>query len=196
MATVGTTICGTGANQLFGDWAWTSPGNITARDSVCASATITVNNQISDYLRGYNFGFTIPTDATINGIVVDVWQFDANAGDGVADNVISIGKNGSNPSGDNKAAAAAWDQVGGVPVQVTYGGATDIWAVVGGLTPAEVNSSNFSVYVAVKAGANVTLFGDAMPNVDSLEVTVYYTPVAAPEEQGIQYRRTSFFQMI
>ena len=64
----------------------------------------------------------------------------------------------------------------------TFGSPTDKWGLVG-LTPDEVNASNFGVALECQFGDvyATTVFG----NVDSVEMTVYYTLY------GIKYATTS-----
>ena len=57
-------------SDATGTVAWTNPMNATTSDNVYA--TISCPTGISHYLKATNFGFSIPTGATINGIVVEI----------------------------------------------------------------------------------------------------------------------------
>lgn len=55
-------------NIIGGSVAWSSPANTSASDNVYTTAT----NGTSNYLTASNFGFSIPLNATITGIVAEV----------------------------------------------------------------------------------------------------------------------------
>ena len=66
--TTGTDVVGVGTVT------WTNPGRVVGNDN--SYATVTLNSSTtSHYLQGTNFGFTIPTAATITGIVVEIGRF-------------------------------------------------------------------------------------------------------------------------
>ena len=58
----------------IGTLAWTNPGYITADNSSYATAAVS-QNVTTQYLEGTNYGFAIPSDATINGIVVTIGRY-------------------------------------------------------------------------------------------------------------------------
>lgn len=67
------TSCGTGANVTTTGLAWTNPGNITAADAAFAThANLNSGTDATDGLKGTNYGFAIPSDATIVGIKVEI----------------------------------------------------------------------------------------------------------------------------
>ena len=62
---------GTGSdNSSIGTTSWSNPSNITAQDGSVA----TFNDATSHYLLASNFGFDIPSDATITGLTADVYK--------------------------------------------------------------------------------------------------------------------------
>ena len=70
----GATNGSAGANVTgIGTSAWGAPGNALANDN--SYATVTVNNATSNYLQTSNYGFNIPSGATINGIQVTIGRF-------------------------------------------------------------------------------------------------------------------------
>lgn len=148
--------------------AWVSPGNITADDGTTASITAATYDtpDISQLLVASNFGFTIPSAATIDGITVVVER--NNAAGAASDNRIQLGKGTAfaNLVGTNKALTALdW------PAALTdqsYGGAADLWGTT--WTPAEINASSFAVFLSVQADAANTDVA-----VDKITVTVDYT---------------------
>ena len=116
------------------------------------------------------FGFNIPSGATINGIVARVERRKAGTAT-IKDKVIRLIKAGSEV-GDNKAdTATAWPAADAF---VTYGGASDLW---GGApwTTGEINSSLFGVHIKVDK-SDGSAFDITNAEVDSSDITVYYTP--------------------
>lgn len=193
MASVGPTLCGSGGVQslIGGTITWTNPGNITAQDSTGATATFTTNGEYTEYLRAYNFGFSIPTDATINGIVVEVNKYNATYGFGdLYDKSVRLRKSTS-ITGDNKADIST--PYGDQYATATYGSSTDAWSLTGGLSPTEVNDSAFGVVFSVQVTSPIdTIIAD----VDYIQMTVYYTPVAGPASSVSSRKKASFFQVL
>lgn len=71
-------LAGTGENNAgIGATAWTSPGSVTADDTVDATCNAAASSQ---YLVARNFGFTVPPFATINQVVVQVEASEHTAG--------------------------------------------------------------------------------------------------------------------
>lgn len=70
--TSGPNSAGTGANDTsFGSLAWTNPANATSSNNVYATRALSSSTD-SNYLKATNFGFSIPSGATINGITVEI----------------------------------------------------------------------------------------------------------------------------
>jgi hypothetical protein len=83
-ATAGPNYAGTGSNVNGpGTVNWTDPGYITAGDTSYATA-ILGGAATSEYLQGTNYGFSIPLDASINGITVSIMRKDSS-GNGAID---------------------------------------------------------------------------------------------------------------
>lgn len=168
----------TGANVSAGGTNWTSPSNVVANDDsyVTLSATfdedpITVN---SNRLRASGFGYSIPSDATVNGIKVEISRKSNSTSTGsVKDNqVYLVDADGTSVSVSNKAdTSTSWPTTEGV---ATYGGSSDLWGST--WDPADINDTDFGVYLkAVVVGTSAT----ETASVDSITVTVYYTPVGS-----------------
>jgi len=158
-------FAGTGTSVVGSEEDWTTPSNITADDS--SVATVTLSNQ-TDWLYASNFGFAIPSGATINGIEVTINKSAVdNFGEVfVYDTDVQL-YDGSAFSGDNKEKAAAW------PTSLTdsvYGGSSDAWGVT--LTPAMVNDSSFGVGLQAEhqLGGN-----SAVTTVDYITLEVFYS---------------------
>lgn len=156
--------------------AWVSPGNISADDGTTASITAATYDtpDISQLLVASNFGFTVPSGATINGITVEIDR--NNAAGAASDNRVQLGKGTAfaNLVGTNKADTATdWPAA---LATVSYGGAADLWGTT--WTDSEVNASSFAVFLSVQADAANTDIA-----VDFIRVTVTYTP--PPEQPAI-----------
>ena len=92
--TVSPKDAGTGANVTgIGTVAWTNPGYI-ATGSTTDYAQVTPNNNASNYLMGNNYGFSIPSNAVIQGIQVTIGKLrESGNGNIIYDNVVSLVKN-------------------------------------------------------------------------------------------------------
>ena len=164
--TAGPNNAGTGVNTTgIGTISWTNPVNSTAADGISATAVITPN-AITNYLKGTNYGFTIPTGVIIDGIEVIInRKTSANNGSRVTkDDVVSLLKAGV-IVGNNKATVTSYPTT---LTAVTYGSSTDKWGST--WTSADINASNFGAVLAVTANNNLTA------SVDYIQIKVYYTP--------------------
>ncbi len=150
-----------------GTIAWTSPGNAASLNGVYAQATLTPFkvDELSQNLRAVGFNFNIPTNATINGIVVEFEEVSAGGEDAVRDNSIKIVKGGT-PTGTDQSAGLAWSIDEGY---VTFGSSTNLWGTT--WTPADINAANFGVQIQI---ANM---GAAVPTgkIDHIRITVKFT---------------------
>jgi hypothetical protein len=166
MSSQGPLNAGTVADDSsVGTVAWSNPTNAQgAADTVYA--TIAVNGPMTGhYLKATNFGFTIPSGATINGVVVEFRRSDSNGI--LTDGTIKLVKGGV-VSGTNKSAGATW------PTSDTwnsFGGTTDLWGLT--LTDTDINSSTFGVVLSPTISGLTSGFTPAQ--VDAIRITVYYT---------------------
>lgn len=149
--------------------AWLSPSNVGADDGTLSEITAATYDSpdIGELLVASNFGFTLPSDATVNGITVEIDR--NNAAGAASDNRVQLAKGTTFADlvGDNKAATTTdWPTS---LASVSYGGTSDPWGTT--WTGAEVNSPSFAVMLSVQADAANTDIG-----VDYIRVTVEYTP--------------------
>jgi hypothetical protein len=164
-----TNNAGTGTNVDSGGPAWTAPGNITAAGTPYASVLLISSSTPSDYLRGSNYGFAIPADATITGVEVVVNRRQTTAGGNIYDSLVQLVNDGGTLFGSNYATATNWP-TGGLGT-ATYGGATDMWGLTTAtLTPAIINDTDFGVYLSARRTGG----GDDTATVDYMQITVYY----------------------
>lgn len=155
---------GAGANQTLSGSAWTNPGNITASDASFASDTIN-NGSSSDYLVATNFGFSIPSNATITGITVGALGGPSGVS-AIADLHAQLVKGGVTQTTDRSSGAVWANSV----LARTYGSSSDLWG--GSWTPGDINASNFGFSYAVE---NVALSGSQTASVDYISITVNYS---------------------
>ena len=149
-------------------------GNVTASiDAIYITVRYTLD-EVSDFIDVSNFGFTIPSSATIDGVVVSVERRGALLAGGagtVRDTTVQLLKGGV-ATGDNKAETTL-DWPAADTVQ-SYGSTTDGWGAT--LAATDLNLSDFGVRLAVEGHVGVEL-----AEIDHVTITVYYTAVGGSE---------------
>ena len=79
-ATGGPNYPSTAANVTgTGTIAWTNPTRLTGNDTLYATAVLTTSTY-SNYIQATGYGLSIPTGATINGIVVSIMRMSSANG--------------------------------------------------------------------------------------------------------------------
>jgi hypothetical protein len=114
-----------------------------------------------------NFGFNVPIDAVVNGIMVEIEKH-ATPGSIVQDNGLQLLKYGT-VVGTSYADPTNWPAT---DTYFTYGGPTDLWGTTWDLM--EVNDSTFGVALAT---ISYTCFGNGVPAVsyvDNIRITVFF----------------------
>src|SRR2546423_1043610 len=156
------------------DQSWINTGNVVSSNDVYASFNnlADVVNAHTDYLVATNFGFSIPVNALISGVVVEIERSDANAKTG--DYSIKLVKNGTIGGGD-KATGLTYPVT---DAYQSYGGSNDMWG--NSFTPADINSSSFGVAVAAKRNFAGILGGQTLGKIDHIRITVYYNFFTLP----------------
>lgn len=150
------------SDNTLGAVAIASPSNAALSDNSYATSVLLLS-QISNYLKATNFGFTIPLDASISGILVEV-ERSSTALSAVIDNAVRIVKGGVIGNTD-KSLAPTWPTS---DAYASYGGSADLWGET--WTPADINLSTFGV--AISAIASLLA---ATAQIDHVRITVYYT---------------------
>ena len=137
---------------------WVSVANIGANDGVYSYITAATYdaNDISYRMKAQNFGFSIPADAVIDGITVQIERRTA-AGSAVDYRVQLLDDTGA-LVGNNKADTVnVWP---GTDTMKSYGGTTDNWGWTT-MTPAKLNNANFGIVLSAKAtAANTDIYVD------------------------------------
>jgi hypothetical protein len=135
------------------DNEWTNGSNALASDGVYATAAST--NLRQSY---YNFGFSIPTGNSIQGIAVKL-----DASGTTADGTIDVALSWDN--GSSYTSAKATPTLAGSDIVYTVGGPADTWGRP--WLPAEFNNGTFILRVTAQPASNTL-------RLDALEVRVYH----------------------
>jgi len=165
----GDTFPSLGQNINAGYGNWTSVMDITEGSG--DANTDLEKYDFTDYLRATQYGFSIPTGATITGIYC-LARCEAYYNFEVTDEEVQLVHNGSVISGcQNKADSSDWPD--SVDSRI-YGGDVDLWGCA--LTPAIVNSSTFGWQIMAASGQY-----PSTARVYSMRITVYYEVPSAPD---------------
>ncbi|WP_081170847.1 T9SS type A sorting domain-containing protein [Niastella populi] len=166
------------------DYSFSNPTNALANDNnvSTAASVLSLFNQQTDYLQVKNFGFNIPTGASICGIEVHVVKSADNVLlnlASVTDYNVRIIKNNS-LTGPNMADPAQWSAS---DTYITYGGVNDLWGT--SWSPSDINSNNFGFSIAGEIITTVSLFPTA--RIDQISITVHYLDPTVLSAQAIQF---------
>lgn len=148
-------------DSLLGTIGITNASNAQSSDNSYAT-TILLLTQVSHYLKATNFGFSIPIDAIITGITVEI-ERSTTVLASLVDNSVKLVK-GNTISGSNNALGINWPTSDAYAV---YGSPSDLWGLT--LTPADVNDSTFGVAISTIASL---LAGTGQ--IDHIRITVDY----------------------
>lgn len=159
-------------NTSVGFRAWSSGlANLfsTSSYSECMIASFDANAR-TNYIVGQGFGFSIPTGATINGIVVTLQfaRYDPGGSTSARDYSVKIVKNNT-ITGNDKFTLA--EHASSTPTNKTYGSSTDLWGET--WTAADINNSNFGLAYSVELTSYSK--GTMYLQVRNLRITVHYT---------------------
>jgi hypothetical protein len=161
---------GTAADDAaIGTQAWANVDNIKVNDSNYAIATAPTGPvKYSHYLKATNFGFNIPSDATITGVEVLLRKF-SNLGSFVYDENIRLIVGGTIKPTNKADTVGPWEiaELDGT----YYGGESDLWNE--SLTPSDINNSGFGFAVSADMGDSYGNGSEAL--VYYVAITVYYT---------------------
>jgi hypothetical protein len=143
---------------------WNNPGNAITSNGQRASTTNTGGaGTYSEYLQATGFGFSIPSGATVLGIVVAVQRDDAQ--NNTSDQAVRIVKGGVIGATD-KSSGTNWPTT---EAYQSYGSSTDLWGET--WTPADINSSNFGFVISARKLAG----GAQAERVNHIQITVHYS---------------------
>lgn len=162
---------------------WSSAGNVFADDGADASALASPSS-VTVPMNATLFGFSIPADATIEGITVEIEAYRATTGGAAVSHrdTAQLLKAGS-PVGTNKGNTAHDDSqpIATTATVYTYGGATDLWGTT--WTPSEINASGFGF----KFVAYSSYTGYRLHYIDFIRITVDYSEGGQPAVARARY---------
>ncbi|QDT46981.1 tRNA(Glu)-specific nuclease WapA precursor [Symmachiella dynata] len=158
---------GSATQDSSGDEAWANLSNATGDTSSTFTVVEPNRNDLSHTLRLTNFGFSIPTGATIDGITAVLKTTGSDGPDNESTSV-KITKNGTSSAGTGTIASGSWS--GGT---LTVGSDTNQWGTT--WTAAEINASTFGLLIQVEGDSN----GDEF-NVYTANLKIDYTTGGSP----------------
>lgn len=172
--TTSSKYCGTASTDASngGDDDWTGGAVSNAQgapDGTSVTCGLVGGSAGSWYLVLKNFGFAIPSTATILGITVVVRKR-VNSGSNTFDTHARIIKGGTIGSTD-ESKGTAWPTS---LTDVSYGGSSDLWGETWNYS--HINSSDFGFAIAA-----VQTSGSRTLSVDSVQITVTYNDGEAEE---------------
>lgn len=179
MPDTGWTIAGSGASDSGngGSYPWLNPSRVTADD---ASETYTDDSSekfaYSEYIKGYNFGLSVPTNATITGIEIR-GQFRDTVTADTAQSGITEARVVHPTSGYGDDQETVGTDLDTTATNYDYGGSTELHGK--SWTPANINSSSFGVVFELLLGVNGPL--PVNPRCDAIWVKVYYNVPAGDQ---------------
>lgn len=144
-----------------GTIAWSNPSYAMASDNQRATVTLQTA-QTSKYLKATGFGFNVPDNAVIGGVLVEVETSEGLPGTTIQNSSIRLVVGGT-VQGDDKAGGC----ITTLDTYIPYGSSTELWGLT--LTPAAINDANFGVATAYLAMIDDTV------RVDHIRITVYYS---------------------
>jgi len=153
-------------DSSVGTYAWNNPTNVEVSDGQYASVS-TGGNSFTYYLYATGFGFSIPTGATIDGVVAQVQKVTLAGAGSTVDNSVKLIKGGTISGTDKADTTTPWPYT---EAYVSYGGSSDLWGL--SLTPSDVSASNFGLAFSAEGGYQDI---NGYPAIDHIELTVYYT---------------------
>lgn len=143
--------------------AWSNPDNAKASDNVYATRGTSNNAITSHFLKATNFGFLIPTGATINGILIEVERktSSSNCVDVTAKIVKANGNFGTTNRADT---VTKWTNI---DTYKSYGSSSDLWGE--SWLAEDINDTNFGFGISnwISSGGNTA-------SIDHIRITVYY----------------------
>lgn len=175
MADTGWLNPSTGANNAsVGNAAWSSPTNVVSNNGAESTCTVVPNFAAFDeaqWLVATNFGASVPSGATIDGIEI---QVDARQRSNVSNQgptqVYTQLWNAGAAIGSDQGATESGSWVYNTSAFKTYGGSANVWGA--SLTDTIVNGSGFGVawrYRRTSAESSYNV------SVDVIQIKIYYT---------------------
>lgn len=149
-----------------GGGSWSGLTSLASSDNSYAAVSLSPS-QVSQYLNCQGFGFSIPSDATINGITLTVERRASDASR-ITDDAVRLIKAGVIGTTDLSSSTSYPTS----DTDYTYGGASNLWGK--SWTYSDINSANFGVAIAVRRSSNASS-STTRVLLDYIRITVTYT---------------------
>ena len=163
-------------NTSVGSLSWAaSASNGALSDNLYADRSVTLGllgTATTNYLVVKNFGFSIPSSASICGIEVTIERSATGLVPllyTVKDNLIRLAKNNI-ISGDDRSSTSEWT---GSDVSAVYGSVSEKWGST--WTPADINTANFGVAISAKFSGVLGLLMTA--KIDHVTIKVFFNMI-------------------
>jgi hypothetical protein len=155
-------------NSTVGTLTWSNPNNSKVSDNVYATAQAPSSTYANThYIKATNYGFSVPSGAVIDGIIVGV-ERKRNSFTLAQDfSVVIVKADGSFGSQNKADTSTEWPTT---DTYVNYGSSSDLWGET--WTPADINDADFGVGFSAHVKQNPD---DGTVNVDHIRITVHYT---------------------
>lgn len=156
--------CGTSAND-------SSIGTTGFSSSTCASDDSLFeawvdNNQITYYLKTTNYGFSIPSNATINGITIKI-EIKSNGSGQAKINDLKLYKAGTIVGSSRGTGGYTFGTSDSYVL--TFGSTSDLWGTT--WNASDINNSGFGLGVSAIGGEEAT----RLAGIDDVQISVNYT---------------------
>lgn len=166
---------------------WTNVANMLVDDGVLAVSPPVVHQGMTPYLKLSDFGFTIPDEATVLGVVVRVEgknQYTYNTGFHCVGASAGTGSGGLRLLGTTGTIGRGMTAFTASTLATkVVGGDSDLWGA-SEITPAQVNAAQFGLYAAFRNGSSLVTNGTSAQkmSLDKIELEVFFTmPEGSPE---------------
>jgi hypothetical protein len=172
-----TASMGTGTSTGTGN-AWTNLTNGGSSNNAYITQTVPQASANCQSLEATNFGFAIPSGATINGIQVNIERKRGASGN-CRDLDVQLIKGGTSQGDDKADTVTNWPTTDGTK---SYGGASDMWGL--SLSDSDVNASNFGVRLKC---VNNDASRDCTASVDHIQIVIDYTTSGGTTAQAVGF---------
>lgn len=159
---------------------WNNATNIYTSNGSDAYTYMNSNGGNSEYLEATGFGFSIPSGATIDGVVATV-ECAASSTNAAYDRDVYLTTDGSSNTGNDQASSTYLNTY---DTDFTYGNSTSTWGAT--LTASDVNGSGFGVRFRLRNMSSSRRYG----YVDYIAITVYYTAGSSESPGGVSSSMT------
>jgi hypothetical protein len=178
MTTSGPRSAGSGLTIAGAGSTWFNADRIVSSNN--SYSTTTLNNETSELLAATNFGFAIPSTATINGITVEIEAKESGSGGRLRD--LFATKDGTTAAGADQLSSQA---ITNSDLYYTVGGPASLLGTT--WTAAQINASTFGVLLrADQPGSTTTVV-----SVDHIRITITYTGSPVVEVASLSGTSTS-----